>query len=265
MTDEAKPEDTVETIAKETAAEPAKTETKEPEKTPDGTDFVEIEDPKVAARFRRLYGHVKSLERGNDALREHSALLQKKLEEITGLVETGQTVAAAKQIKEQLVAAKQRGDAPAEVELTDRLSRLNAAPRQPAALPQLPPAETMELVEARAWESETGADGNFLRPWAQPAHPEFDKAMNIARTLMTDPTIGTDINRVLGEIDRRMGVKRTQPRRPGPANVMSSDARPPRGELPELSSEQLGIARKMGIDPKAYAQQLKLINRGAAR
>lgn len=261
MTEEAKAEATVETIAKETETA---AETKAPAKEPDGTDYVDIEEPKLAARFRRIYGNMKSTERANTDLRDHIGLMQKRIEELSAVIETGQTVATSKQLKEQLVAAKQRGDAPAEAELTERLAKISATPRQAAPLPQLPPAETMELNEARQWEAETGPDGQFLRPWAQPAHPRFNESMAIAKTLMGDPTIGTDINRVLAEIDRRMGLKQPQ-KRQTVSNVMSSDARPPRGELPELNQDQLVVARRMGIDPKSYAQQLKLINKGAAR
>jgi len=262
LTEEAKAEATVETIVKEPDPAP---ETKAPAKEPDGTDFVEIEDPKLAARFRRLYGHVKSLERGNHALVEHTTALQKKLEEITGLVETGQTVAATKQIKDQLVLAKQRGDAAAEVELTDRLTKVNATPRQGTQLPPPPQTETIELNEARQWESETDAEGNFLRPWAQPTHPRFNEAMALAKTLVGDPTVGADMTRVLSAIDKKMGLKTAPAKRPSASTVMSSDARPPRGELPDLTNEQLLVAKRMGIPPKDYATQLKLLNKGAAR
>ena len=231
-------------------------------KDPDGTDFVEFEDPKMEARFRRIYGNMKATERANEALREHLSLMQKRLEEVSVAVESTKTNTVAEQIKADVIRAKERGDSRAEVELTERLAKLRA-PTPTPALPQLPQAETVDLVEARTWEAETGPDGNFLRPWAQPAHPDFGKAMNIARTLMGDPAFGGDLPRTLAEIDRRMGLKHPVQKRP--ATVMSAEARPPRGDLPELTDEMRAVARKMGIDPKAYAQQLKLLNRGAAR
>lgn len=258
MTEEAKAEETVQSIAEKT--EPEKTETKT---EPDGTDFVEFPDPKLEARFRRIYGNMKSTERANEALREHLTQITKVAEENRAELAALKAGSSADQLKTEIVKAKERGDARAEVELTDRLGKLRQTP-PPAPLPPPPMAEPLELHEARAWESEVGADGNFLRPWAQPQHPDFAKAMSVTKTLVGDPAFGGDVLKVLTEVDKRMGVK-TTPAKRVPASVMSADMRPPRGDLPSLSADQVAIARKMGVDPKAYAQQLKLLGKGAAQ
>lgn len=237
-------------------------------KDPDGTDFVDFSKlppelrEEFEPRFKRIYGHMKHFERRNELLVEHVGAIAKVAEETKAELAALKANEAASQIKAEIIRAKERGDSRAEVELTERLAKLRA-PTPTPALPQLPQAETVDLVEARTWEAETGPDGNFLRPWAQPAHPEFGKVMNIARTLMGDPAFGGDLPRTLAEIDRRMGLKHPVQKRP--ATVMSAEARPPRGDLPELTDEMRAVARKMGIDPKSYAQQLKLLNRGAAR
>ena len=76
MAEEQVSETTIETAPSAPAA-PA-SEAKEP----DGTDFVQFEDPKIEARFKRMYANMKQNERALEEMGRINAALLEKVDKI---------------------------------------------------------------------------------------------------------------------------------------------------------------------------------------
>ena len=230
---------------------------------PDGTEWVDDQEwgsPKAKARFERVYGHLKSGERKFQELQKHNQLLAAKLEELIAKHDTAEVNTRVGQIQAAIADAKNKGDAKAEAHLQVMLTQeLQPKQRQAIPVPQITDdVPTLDLSEAQAWEAETDTDGNFLRPWAQPSHPRYGEVHRLTTQLIGDPGFGSDVPKILAEIDKRMGTKKPQRRAPGPG-ALTSGGRPASTKGIELTAEQLNVARKMGITPQDYAKQVKLL------
>jgi hypothetical protein len=174
-------------VAKPEAAAPKaapKAVDQEPEEK--GTDWVEIEDPKLKARFNRLYRHTKEAnERAEKTERQISLL-----------------------------------------------------------------AEQMQVINA--WQQQKDDEGEPLRPWAMPNHPEFASTQDlIQRVTRTMPD--ASVREILREVDKRMekilGADDEDEDQPNPVRRAFASPRgrpaPQERERTSLSTQERVIAEAM--------------------
>lgn len=202
-------------VAKATpkAPEPApapKVETKDE----DGTDFVEIEDPKVKARFNRLYRHTKEAnekasraERQISLLAEQNKKLQSALETMSAGLKDEKVQAELKSLKQQQKEALATGDTEAFVNVNERLleikQEVKAAPQPP--VPAQSAISDTEMKVLKNWQDATDDEDEPVRPWAKPEHPEFATTQDMIRRVAGSADMAdASIREILAEVDRRM-------------------------------------------------------------
>ena len=179
-----------------------------------GTDWVEIEDPKLKARFNRLYRHTKEAneraektERQIALLAEQNGKLQKALESIAGGLKDKETQAELADLKKSAKEALATGDTEAFMEANERLLEIKQEAKKPAdpppeAAPQITETERQVL---NGWQNAKGEDGEPLRPWASEGHPEFASMKDILNRVANAPGMqDAPIREILREVDKRM-------------------------------------------------------------
>jgi hypothetical protein len=178
-----------------------------------GTDWVEIEDPKLKARFNRLYRHTKEAneraektERQIALLAEQNGKLQKALESIAGGLKDRETQAELADLKKSAKEALATGDTEAFMEVNERLLEIKQEAKKPAPAAEAAPAITQtEMQVLQSWQSAKGDDGEVLRPWAMPNHPEFAATQEMIQKVANEPGMGNaSIRELLKEVDKRM-------------------------------------------------------------
>lgn len=252
----------------------AKPEPKAPEPAPapapkaeakdeDGTDFVEIEDPKVKARFNRLYRHTKEAnekatraERQISLLAEQNKKLQQALETMYAGMKDEKVQAELKSLKQQQKEALATGDTEAFVNVNERLLEIKqeakAAPPQPAA-PAQPSISDTEMKVLKNWQDAVGDDDEPVRPWAKPDHPEFATTQDMIRRVAGSADMAdASIREILAEVDRRMAKLAKvdedddEPRNPvRRAFAAPRSSRPAAQERSNLSAQERLIAEMM--------------------
>jgi hypothetical protein len=200
-------------VAKPEAAAPKaapKAVDQEPEEK--GTDWVEIEDPKLKARFNRLYRHTKEAneraektERQISLLAEQNTKLQKALETIAGGMRDKEMQAELATLKKDAKEALATGDTEAFMEANERLLEMRQSAKKEAEPPKEPdPAiSQVEVQVINSWQSQKDGDGEPLRPWAMPNHPEFAATQDLIQKVakaMPDASV----REILREVDKRM-------------------------------------------------------------
>jgi hypothetical protein len=177
-----------------------------------GTDWVEIEDPKLKARFNRLYRHTKEAneraektERQIALLAEQNGKLQKALESIAGGLKDRETQAELADLKKSAKEALATGDTEAFMEVNERLLEIKQEAKKPAPAAEAAPAITQtEMQVLQSWQSAKGDDGEVLRPWAMPNHPEFAATQEMIQTRFAGP-----LRPLAGDRHRQSASRRT--------------------------------------------------------
>lgn len=197
---------------KPTAAPKAQAKAEEGEEK--GTDWVEIEDPKLKARFNRLYRHTKEAneraektERQIALLAEQNGKLQKALESIAGGLKDKETQAELATLKKEAKEALATGDTEAFMEVNERLLEMKQESKKPPApaAEAAPPITQTEMQVLQGWQTAKGDDGEPLRPWALPNHPEFAATQEMIQKVANEPGMGNaSIRELLKEVDKRM-------------------------------------------------------------
>lgn len=232
-------------------------------KDEDGTDFVEIEDPKVKARFNRLYRHTKEAnekatraERQISLLAEQNKKLQQALETMYAGMKDEKVQAELKSLKQQQKEALATGDTEAFVNVNERLLEIKqeakAAPPQPAA-PAQPSISSTEMKVLKNWQDAVGDDDAPVRPWAKPDHPEFATTQDMIRRVAGSADMAdASIREILAEVDRRMAKLAKvdedddEPRNPvRRAFAAPRSNRPATQERSNLSAQERLIAEMM--------------------
>lgn len=232
-------------------------------KDEDGTDFVEIEDPKVKARFNRLYRHTKEAnekatraERQISLLAEQNKKLQQALETMYAGMKDEKVQAELKSLKQQQKEALATGDTEAFVNVNERLLEIKqeakAAPPQPAAPAQSSISDT-EMKVLKNWQDAVGDDDEPARPWAKPDHPEFATTQDMIRRVAGSADMAdASIREILAEVDRRMAKLAKvdedddEPRNPvRRAFAAPRSNRPAAQERSNLSAQERLIAEMM--------------------
>jgi hypothetical protein len=249
-------------VAKPEAAAPKaapKAVDQEPEEK--GTDWVEIEDPKLKARFNRLYRHTKEAneraektERQISLLAEQNSKLQKALETIAGGMRDKEMQAELATLKKDAKEALATGDTEAFMEANERLLEMKQSAKKEAEAPA--PAEPAisqtEMQVINAWQQQKDDEGEPLRPWAMPNHPEFASTQDlIQRVTRTMPD--ASVREILREVDKRMekilGADDEDEDQPNPVRRAFASPRgrpaPQERERTSLSTQERVIAEAM--------------------
>lgn len=230
--------DTTETTDN-TATETAETtETSNPER--EWVDPAKDSPDKIKARLDFLYGKDKKNERILQGYRAIAAEQARTIEELRGGF--GQVVNHITQknfqdieanLERDMIAALQKGDTDTYVSAQAKLIDLKAdqklaarqiqpkqqpQQRQPSSASQMAvnmPYEEQSMVNA--WQDEQDERGSPVRPWAANSgsdadpDPDYVKAVLTARNVFTNPaTAHLTLNQKLAEVDKRMGVKKTE-------------------------------------------------------
>lgn len=249
-------------VAKPEAAAPKaapKAVDQEPEEK--GTDWVEIEDPKLKARFNRLYRHTKEAneraektERQISLLAEQNTKLQKALETIAGGMRDKEMQAELATLKKDAKEALATGDTEAFMEANERLLEMKQSAKKEAeapapAEPQISPTE-MQVINA--WQAQKDDEGEPLRPWAMPNHPEFASTQDLIQRV-TRAMPDASVREILREVDKRMekilGVDDEDEDQPNPVRRAFASPRgrpaPQERERTSLSTQERVIAEAM--------------------
>ena len=146
----------------------------------------------IESRFRGMYRENKALDRYLNQLGNDNLLLQEAESE-------RQDTAHREQTKSQISEALEGMDYSRVAELiTQKPPRAQAEDTQPQADPQ-----TLEAIHA--WESETDANGELMRPYVQDGHPLRDFAMTQAQSLLNHPNLKyATTEQVLATLDQVM-------------------------------------------------------------
>ena len=243
-----------------------------------GTEFAEFQDPKAEARFKRIYGHVKRNERVIGQMAGDNKVLfeanQKLLDRLAGVekhISEKGTADSLSWLTSERKNAIEAGDLARVSDLSDKIAevRLRSEVGKLTKPREAPPVQMgtkqeqdflgSDLREAfTGWAAEKDKSGNLARPWAQTGHPKFRRAVEMAAAVLNDPEFqGEDTGAVLREVDRLMGNSK-----PAAATVLSGkNEEGGRVKPAKLSAEQLAVAKKMGVKPEAYAEQMERFRR----
>ena len=105
----------------------------------------------------------------------------------------------------------------------------------------------------QSWQSQQDDDGQPIRPWARPGHPEFAATQDMVRRIIAEPGMDdAPIREVLREVDRRMrrllDTDNEPDERPNPvrrAFASPRGAAPAPREQTSLSAQEKVIAEAM--------------------
>jgi hypothetical protein len=224
-----------------------------------GTEYVDI-PVELKPRFNRLYHNMKEYERDNALLRQHISQLTQSVNEWQASQATNAETAQRQQLMARMVQAKEQGNVAEEVRLQNELATISQRVQKPVPLAPPPAPTPPEVTYVSEWSREVGQDGNFRRPWALEGHPRYAEAYNFIANLTQDPRYSGNTDAILAAADRHMGVAQAG-RPPGAAVLSGGQVRPSVDSEVQLSPDQLRIAQKLGIAPKAYAAQQAMINK----
>jgi hypothetical protein len=225
-----------------------------------GTEYVDI-PVELKPRFNRLYHNMKEYERENATLRQHVGQLTQAVNEWQASQATNAETVQRQQLMARMVQAKEQGNVAEEVRLQGELATISQRVQKPVPLAPPPAPTPPEVTYVSEWSREVGQDGNFRRPWALEGHPRYAEAYNFIANLTQDPRYSGNTDAILAAADRHMGLSQGQPRPPGAAVLSGGQVRPSVDSEVQLSPDQLRIAQKLGIAPKAYAAQQAMINK----
>lgn len=230
------------------------------EVAPDGTDFIDFEqlDPKVKSRFDRIYRNMKESER---ALVESAKTQRVLVDRLTRLEKSDISSKGANAINSlnaMKIQALDEGDSAKVIEIDNKIRAVeqsqNYSP-EPIAVPEVNSQGLSPQEESRmeSWATEKDGDGNLKRPWADPGHPNHQKAATVGYAAMQDSTLGS-LEEQLNEIDRMMGV--TPPAERSSAGVLPAGegGRRPTKKSSGLSPDEKSIARVMYPEAKNAAE-----------
>lgn len=217
-----------------------------------------IDDLTTQARFAQ---------RDLDHLKEHLGNRLEKLSERTGKLEEAEFGDQVEQLRAQKVQALEEYDFEKAAAIDEQLMEVKLSQRQmPQPEPTPEPSEAQIDPGLQSYISEWGAErddsGNYVRPWANPGHPEYEKAVDTAIRYSKDPVWMADVNSsdnptvaFLNKFDKAYrGRSRPQEVLSGATNASPQN----KGKI-TLNADQRRVADLMGLSHDAYAASLKEI------
>lgn len=255
-----------------------------PVKEPRRSEFVKTDDPKVIERINDLYGQVKKSDARNQMILEQNRQLEERLAEYAEKINQiersnndRETSKLESDIKEQLRLAREENDYNAIDQLEDKLLDIRLQKRiekvAPVAQqkPQKPPISPQQqqyeqqiinnaaYIENLAFEKDT--QGNLKRPYLYDWHPDNRKVIELFESIPKEFAAAgkqVDIKTIMEVLDERVVGKKSNNR---PQVLGGDNNEAPARNVVRLTSEEIEVARKMGIKPEAYARQKQLLNR----
>lgn len=232
------------------------------ERDEDGTDWVDIDDPKLKARFNRLYRHTKEANERAEKTERQIALLAEQNRKLQTALEGVVSGIKDKSVKEEVATLKREakealatGDTDAFMNVNERLLEIKQEikPKPEQQAPAQAAVTPTEMQVLQSWQSQQDDDGQPLRPWAMPGHPEFAATQDMVRRVIAEPGMDdAPIREVLREVDRRMrrllDTDNEPDERPNPvrrAFASPRGATPAPREQTSLSAQEKVIAEAM--------------------
>lgn len=207
----------------------------EEEKAKRGTKFVELPE-EVEARFKRIYGNLKATQRDNEKLFAANQRLIDRLDQLEQAQAQRQTTGQMGDLKAAYANALATADYQRAADIQEQMLELKTAAKDagvkipdPVAQPQPTEPELdlsqQETATVVAWGSATDDNGQPLRPWANPAHPKFQRFRASLQAVTNDPDFaGGSLATILGEVDRMMGAAAAPQRAAAPVLNSAPDA-----------------------------------------
>ncbi len=236
-----------------------------------GTEFVEIKDDALKARFNHLYRTTKEAqeraartERGMQALLDQNKKLFTAVQNLTAKQADKEAQAELSSLRSEAEQALAAGDTKTFTQVNERLTEIKAeqiaaqkAEIQPEApVATAPPVTDTEITALNRWQQAKDPEtGDYLRPWALPGHEEFESAQDMVRRVSTSEQFrDATVREILAEVDRRMarvlGIEQREDAEPNPVRRAFSapQGRPsaPRAQSQtSLSAEERKVAENM--------------------
>tara|TARA_Y100000401_G_C8307705_1_gene217910 strand:+ start:241 stop:1152 length:912 start_codon:yes stop_codon:yes gene_type:complete len=278
----------VEEESTETEQKPEKPpETEEKVESKEKTDELEDYSEGVQKRINKLTAKMREAERREQAAIDYAKGLQSKLSEAekkgttldtSYMTEFETRVKTQEQLlKDQLKRAIDSGDVDAQVEAQKQLAkvahdneRLSYVKQQQEEKSKEEPKQEQTTAQAQqkappdpkatAWASRN--------TWFGQDEPMTLTAFSIHKTLVEQEGYDTTSDQYYEELDSRMRTQfphkfEEKPKTPTRPTVMSGsnkNATANRKTI-KLSQSELAIAKKLGVSPKQYAQQVALMNK----
>jgi len=257
--------------------------------------FVETDNPEVQQRINELYKKTKISEEQNSLLKDElmrmtegfetrEMQLQNQLRELQNRYiedDTNKTLTdlrkqyqdaisnfeydKAQEINEKIL------DFKTEIKYNDFLNKIQQQPKQVnKPVKQEFYNNPNDAVEANKLVFEKNENNEFVRPWLQENHPEFNNVVDMMAAISNKYIRKNErpsISVVMQEIDKMMGVGQNK----GNSNttlkhapVLSSNATLNAGseQTIKLSDLEKSFANKMGVSEKDYARMRKISNSG---
>lgn len=247
----------------------------------DQQEFDRVEfTPEQQKRFNRMYAQVKSQESIHKQLIEDNKKLVTRLTAIEARNLQKEVDTSISKLKEAKVKALELGDYSKADDIADEIAEVKAKAKEaekeqeklkvedPKESPLVLPPDVQEKVAS--WVSAKDDDGNLLRPFVNPAHPQHQKFLKIAQIVLEDhDNNDIPVEQVISMVDNALEAygltksKKTQPTKQKTANVLSGlqGSTSLSSPKPKLTNQQKYVARKMFAgDPKAeekYIEALK--------
>jgi len=248
-------------------------------KEPRRSEFVKTDDPKVLERINDLYGQVKKSDARNQMIIEHNKQLEQRLseyvEKVSTLERTTKDAATNKvetELKQALRTAREENDFDRMDEIDGKLQVLRderikstLIPQEKVALKVHPQQQQYEqqLVHNATYieylSQEKDGVGNPIRPYLNDWHPDNQKAVELFSSIPKEFAAAgkqADLKTVMEVLDERIRGKKQAHQ----ASVLGGDNNDaPARNVVKLTSQEVEIAKKMGIKPEAYAKQKQLL------
>lgn len=207
----------------------------EEEKARRGTKFVEMPD-EIEARFKRIYGNLKATQRDNEKLFAANQRLIDRLDQLEQSQAQRQATGQMGDLKAAYANALATADYQRAADIQEQMLELKTAAKDagvkvpdPVAQPQPTEPELdlsqQETATVVAWGSAVDDNGQPLRPWANPAHPKFQRFRATLQAVTNDPDFaGGTLTSILGEVDKMMGSSPARGAAASPVLNSASDA-----------------------------------------
>lgn len=235
-----------------------------------GTEFVEIKDDALKARFNHLYRTTREAqeraartERGMQALLDQNKKLFTAVQNLTAKQADKEAQAELSSLRSEAEQALAAGDTKTFTQVNERLTEIKAEQiaaqkaevQEEAPAATAPPVTDTEIATLNKWQQAKDANGEFVRPWAIPGHDEFEAAQDMVRRVSTSEQFrDATVREILAEVDRRMsrvlGVEQPQEEDANPVRRAFSapQGRPSAPRAPSqtsLSAEERKVAENM--------------------
>jgi hypothetical protein len=234
-------------------------------------DKVDFDKPEQQEKFDYIYKQLKMSDKRNAMLTDFLEKQQQKVDEISSrFAQTDETEAEnvlMSKIREARDSADDAAYDKAFAELVDYRTNRTIEKKFEEKVNGLYKKEQQEAnAEAEYVKNlmvETNESGDYVRPWLQENHPEFQNALGhlagIAYKYKNDPDV---LQKSLKELDQLMSDKKSQTppnqrttlqaRTPNPMQGTNLTNQKPKGTI-KMTRAELSIAQKLGVDPKRYA------------